>query len=280
MANKRLLIVLVLLCFVITIFGCKADKETSVTKDKTEIKISGSGTCLPLVKILSSEYEKENPDIKFTYLPSVHSSGGIKGVANNTLDVGTVSRELKSDEKKYELKYYLISNDPVAVGTHKGVNIKNLSTEQIRSIYSGKITNWKEVGGINKRIKVLDRNEDESAKIILRMYIIGKDLEITKDASNLYFEDDMINALINTPYSIGYFSYGFVKSEKLPINVISVDDLYPTAEADSSMKYDCLRPLGIVTRQQVNPEIKDFIDYIYSEKGKKVMIENYFNPGF
>ncbi len=281
--NKKyaLLLLVVIFCFSLILASCQRQEEVTTKQEKkVKIRISGSGTCLPLVKILAAEYEKDNPNVKFDFLPGVHSGGGIKGVANDTLDLGTVSREFKPEEKEYNLRYYHLSDDPVAVGTHTDINIDNLSAEQIKDIYRGEITNWKEVGGQDSEIVVLDRNEDESAKIILRKYLLGKDLKITQNASNLYYESDMINGLIKTPNSIGYFSYGYVKSENLPINIISVDGVYPSVENASSGKFHILRPLGIVTKQKVSEEIEDFIDYAQSEEGKEVMTEHYFNPGF
>lgn len=242
------------------------------------IRISGSGTCLPLLKVLEPEFRKRNPSIRVAFLPGVHSSGGIKGVANGTLDVGSVSRQLKPDERKHGLVYLCLSDDALAVAAHAEMNVSRVTSAQLREVYSGAITNWKQLGGPNLAITVLDRNEDESAKIIFRQYVLGSKLKIARDAVNLYYESDMVEGLLNTPGAIGYLSYGFARARKLNIKILALDGVTPSIAHVRDGSYRMVRDLGIVYKPKPPPAAKRFIDFVGSKEAAKVMARHGFAP--
>lgn len=257
-----------------------ANKQTQTKKAVDEVKISGSGTCLPVLHKLAAAYRRKNPDSRFVFLPSGHSSLGVKGVTSGTIDIGAVSRELDPEEQRFKLKYHLISNDGLVVAVHRDVNITNLSKQQVCDIYSGKIKNWSELGGQNAEIVILDRNEDESAKIILRKYVLGSDLKITEKAIPLFYESEMVETLTSTPNTIGYLSLGYAISEKFKMNIVSLDGITPSIENIENGKYQITRPLGIVVKGNPKGLSRKFINFIFSKDGFDVMIENGFAPGF
>jgi len=242
------------------------------------IKVSGSGTALPLIKVLESDFTKLHPGIRIAFLPGVHSGGGIKGVANGTLDVGTISRELKTEERKLRLACYWLSEDALAVAVHKDMPIRRITTSQLKAIYEGKIVNWKELGGPDGPIVVLDRNEDESAKIVFREFVLGKDLKIAKGASNLYYESDMVDGLVGTPGALGYFSYGFAVSKKVPVRLLALDGVSPSVENVQNDTYKMTRGLGIVTKRKTSPVTEEFVDYLTSRRAAGVMARFGFAP--
>lgn len=256
----------------------KPKEAKKTAPPRQTIRISGSGTCLPLVKIIAQAFQEKNPEIEVKLLLSGHSSSGIKGVDQGILEVGAVSRPLKPDEEALKVNYYCLSHDGLAIGTSKGVGIHEITSEEVRKIYSGTITNWQELGGPDAEIAVLDRNEDESAKIILRQYVLGKNFKITPRAINLYFENDMSSAMKETPHAIGYLSLGYALSENLDINLLELDGVAPTVENILSGKYKMVRPLGIVTKREEGAEIKKFVEFALSSEAKEVMKENGFAP--
>lgn len=243
--------------------------QTKVTKPQT-IRITGSSTCLPLLKILSNKYEKQHPEVRFLYLPGAHSPAGIQGAANGTLDIGAISRDLKPEEQALGLETIMLSNDGLAVATHKDLNITDLTTDQVKMIYSGGIANWRDLGGPDQAIVVLDRAEDESAKVILRKFVLG-DTSITSSASVLFLETDLIKALENTSYSIGYLSYGAVVSDKLPVNVLALNGTKVSVKNIHNGTYKMVRPLGIVLKKNPSAATRAFVDWATSSAGAKVM---------
>ncbi|MFA5867775.1 MAG: phosphate ABC transporter substrate-binding protein [Actinomycetota bacterium] len=263
--------VLLAVFFASALTGCSQNgtKQTQVSTPQT-IRITGSSTCLPMLKILTTQYAKKHPEIRFLYLPSAHSGAGIQGAANGTLDIGAVSRDLTPEEIALGLEYIVLSNDGLAIATHKDMKIKTITTEQLRQIYSGEVVNWKDLGGPDASIVVLDRAEDESAKVILRKYLLG-DTVVLPSASVMFLETDLIKALTTTPDSIGYLSLGAIVSDNLDVNVLSLDDVQPSVLNIHSGLYKIVRPLGIVLKKNPTSATRSFVEWVHSAEGTKAM---------
>lgn len=265
------LMFIVAIASTVAMMGCSQNggKQTTVSKPQT-IRITGSSTCLPLLKILTTDYAKNHPEIRFLYLPSAHSGAGIQGAANGTLDIGAVSRDLTNAEAALGLEHIVLSNDGLAIATHKDLKIKSITTAQLIQIYSGEITNWKDLGGPDATIVVLDRAEDESAKVILRKYCLGT-CTVLPSASVMFLETDLIKALTTTPNSIGYLSYGAIISDNLKVNVLSLDGATPTVVNIQKGVYKIVRPLGIVLRKNPTSATRSFVDWATGPNGSKIM---------
>lgn len=257
--------------------ACSSSTDVAVERLEGEpVRVSGSGTCMPLLRILTGEYADES--VEFVYLPGLHSGGGIKGVVNGDLEVGSVSRDLTDDEVALGLRYTLLSRDGLVIATHNSVDIPGLTTEQVRGIYRGEYSNWKELGGPDLPITILDRNEDESAKIILREFVLGKELKITPKAVNLYYEPDMIDGLQSTVGAIGYFSLGYGLSQEIPVNYLKLDGIEPTVENIKNGSYKVVRPLGIVTASDADESIQKFVEWSASSAASALIEERGFAP--
>ncbi|HEY3318007.1 MAG TPA: substrate-binding domain-containing protein [Coriobacteriia bacterium] len=247
----------------------------------TRLRVSGSGTCLPLLRILTRDYADKAAS--FVYLPGLHSGGGIKGVANGDLEIGAVSRDLDPGEVSLGLRYTLLSRDGLALAVHPSVKVTGLTSQQVRDIYAGKITNWSQVGGQDARIHVLDRNEDESAKIILRKFILGPlgkpgSVSITPNAIKLYYEPDMVEALTSTPGAIGYFSLGYGLSEKIPVTYLKLDGVTASVENVENGTYKVVRPLGIVLPKHPDAKTARFVEWASGPEAAALMKENGYAP--
>jgi phosphate transport system substrate-binding protein len=157
----------------------------------------------------------------------------------------------------------------------KGVN--NLSTKQLKAIYKGDITNWRELGGADANIVVLDRPEDESAKKLLRKYYLGTEKTTTK-AVILNKEGELIETLQSTPNSIGAFSLAYSLINKLPVNHLSLNGVAPKAQNFTSSKYQMVRHLNILWNKKPSATTQSFIDFILSKEGEKLLQNNGFVP--
>jgi phosphate transport system substrate-binding protein len=274
---RRRLLTSLVLAGALLLSACSAPADTAPSRaDGEPVRVSGSGTCLPLLRILAEEYSDDS--VEFVFLPGLHSGGGIKGVANGDLEIGSVSRELTEDEKTLGLRYTLLSRDGLVLATHASVKIPGLTTEQVKGIYRGDYANWKELGGPDLPITILDRNEDESAKIILRQFVLGSDLKITPKAVNLYYEPDMIDGLQSTVGAVGYFSLGYGLSQDLPVNYLTLDGVEATVENIKSGAYDVVRPLGIVTTAAAGKEIQQFVTWASSPAASALIEKRGFAP--
>ncbi|MDA3937287.1 MAG: substrate-binding domain-containing protein [Actinomycetota bacterium] len=257
---------------VILATGCTSSVESPAAIAE-RVRVSGSGTCLPLLRILTSAYP--GTDVEFVYLPGLHSGGGIRGVANGDLEIGAVSRTLTDDERELGLEYLQLSSDGLAVAVHPSVQVDTLSTEELRSIYDGTHTSWTDFGGEDLPIIVLDRSEDESAKMVFREYVLGE-LEVADSAVNLFYESDMVSGLEGTPGAIGYFSLGLGISDSLDVSYIALDGVEPTVANVSNGSYSVVRSLGIVFAESLASPTSAFVEWMQGDDAISIMEDQGF----
>ncbi|MEO0842236.1 MAG: substrate-binding domain-containing protein [Cyanobacteria bacterium J06643_5] len=262
------------------VYGCTSENTSQAKiQEQQEIEVTGSGTPYPVLKVLASAYESKNSNIKFNFSPSSQASGGITGVKNNLVDIGSVSRKPKPDEDDGSLIYQEIAKDALIIATHPSVEgVTNLETKDIKAIYSGKVKNWKALGGSDAAIILLDRPEDESAKRILRQHYLGKDLKNSPEAVVLRKESELIKTIQNTPYSIGAFSLAEAIGNDLKVNRLNIDGVEPNQENVRLGKYKMVRRLGIVRKKESSDKVNKFIDFVFTEEGAKSIIDSGYTP--
>ncbi|MBV6624939.1 MAG: substrate-binding domain-containing protein [Rivularia sp. (in: Bacteria)] len=279
--NRNLLFTLV---FGMTAFlgttSCNSSNSTQAeVKTQQEIKLGGSSSTHVAMKLLGDAYANQNQDIKFTFLPQGQSGSSIAGVKKGLRDIAGASRKLKPKEDDGSVIYKQLATDGLLVATHPSVKgINNLTTSQLKAIYSGAVTNWQQLGGENAEIVVLDRPEDESAKKLLRQYYLGKELKNAPKAAIMRYEPELINALQNTPYSIGAFSLAYTISNKLPVNRLSINDIEPTPANIKSGKYKMVRTIGVVWNKKPSEATQKYLDFAFSEAGAEILNNSGFVP--
>jgi phosphate transport system substrate-binding protein len=234
--------------------------------DRPTIKIGGSSEAYEVMEILTEAYAADKEAIEFKFFQPSQTSGGVQGVKDGVIDIGLTSRELTESEQDSTIQYRAIAHSPMLLATHETVSIKNLTTEQIKGIYSGQITNWQEVGGPDAEIILLDLPEDEAEKKLLRRHYLG-DIKITSRAIVFSEDDRIIKALLSTPYSIGTVAKEDEISEK-SIKILSMDGISASPESIAQGKYKLFYTIGIVFSHTPNPDTQDFINYIFSEVGQ------------
>jgi phosphate transport system substrate-binding protein len=169
------------------------------------IKIAGSGQMLPLATELGQAYSKKYPgDVVLVNPKSLGQRGGVQAVADGSIDIATSARRLDDEEKRLPVTAYEVASVAGIFAVNPSVTVKGLTSKQICGIYSGRITNWKQVGGQDAPIVVLTRPETDSTKIVMRrrLHCFAKVKEsarvIVKEKSR-----DMVVCLMNTPNAIG-----------------------------------------------------------------------------
>ncbi len=243
------------------------------------ITIIGASTPYPAIELLAEAYGTAVGDIQIKFLDSSQSSGGIAGVKEGLVDLGTVTRAPKPDEVDKNLTHREVAKDALLVATHPSVEgIENLTTEDLQAIYSGQAINWQVFGGPDAEIVVLDRAEDTSAKRLLRQYYLGADLENSPNSIMLRQESDLIEALQNTPHSIGVVSRAKFITDELALNSLNLDGVAPTPENLNSGEYAMHRNLGIVWYGEPDQKTQGFIDFIFSPTGADILKQAGFAP--
>lgn len=238
----------------------------STTSAPASIKVGGSTSTAGLLTLLETNYSASNKDIKVAQLKAGQSESIIEGIKLKVVDVGTISKSaLKVAKNDPILNSREIVHDLLLVATHPSVTgVKNLTTKNLRDIYSGNVTNWRQLGGPNAKIILLDRPEDESAKQTLRKYYLGKDLKNSPRAIVFRKEGELIKAIESTPYSIGAFSLAHAISHQLPVNRLSLDGVAPTPKNFETNKYPMVRHISVVWHKNPSAATQSFVQYIFS----------------
>ena len=276
MRYRRVLIAIVLLLVGAWAGGCStADAVRSPLRGRATITVTGSRTCIPLMDILG---EGCPGSIELDYLPSVYSSGGIEGVAEGDADIGFVARTLTDEEQQLGLRYEPLSWDALVFAVHPSVTIDGLTTEQIRGLYSGEITNWNAVGGPDLPVSVFDRAEGGTTKVLVRRFVLGEKLKVYPGAVQVAQETDMVDAIRGTRGGIGFVSLGWVTARALPVRVLALDGMVPGVGTTRSGAYPLARPLSLVARKDASPQVDRFCEWATGDEAAALIATRGYAP--
>jgi phosphate transport system substrate-binding protein len=233
-----------------------------------EITIVGTGAGVVILKALGDAFSRENPGVIITIPESIGTGGGIKAVGRDEYLLGRVARDIQEKEKPYGLTYVPYAKEPIVFFTNKSVTVKDLSTQQILDIYSGKLSNWKEVGGSDGNIRVVRRQEgDSSLDTLLKLFPGFKDITVTAKAKTTFSDPETEQTVLNTANVIAYGSYPNVKV--MDVNILTIDGKSAT-EAD----YPYIGTLGFVYKAaNYTGNIKKFVEFATSEAARQIIKE-------
>jgi phosphate transport system substrate-binding protein len=240
--------------------------------------IKGSNTMLDIAQLWVEEFNKQNPDIKVT-LEGAGSSTGIAALFNGTTDIANSSRWFKDSEvqKMFEMKKWfapvLVAWDGIAIVVHKDLPVKNLTIQQIKDIYTGKITRWNQIDpNLPARdIVAFSRNTASGTFEVFKEKVLG-DEKMSPRVRMLESSMAELETVAKTPYSIAYFGVGYVDQS---VKVVSVNGVMPTKQNILSAKYPLSRPLFIfidVTKGWLEEgPVAEFLRFVMSKKGQELV---------
>ncbi|HQC62295.1 MAG TPA: phosphate ABC transporter substrate-binding protein [Candidatus Marinimicrobia bacterium] len=240
--------------------------------EAVKIRMEGSTTVLPIAQLAAEEFMIANPDVTI----SVQGGGsgvGIASLIDKTCDIATSSRAMKDEEIKNAVAKgvnpvaHIVAMDGIAVILHPSNKIKNLTVEQIRKIYTGKISNWKEVGGEDKKIVVLSR-DTASGTFEAFSKLALNDEKVRKDALMNASNQAIATTVEKTPGAIGYVGIGYISSK---VKAVTVENVTCTKKNILTKTYPLSRPLFMYTNGKPKGVVKDFIDFILSEEGQELV---------
>jgi len=250
-----------------------ADGDRSSTAQST-IKIGGSSEAYPILELLADAYNQQQENVEIVFMPSSQSSGGLSGVRDHVIDIGTISRPLTPEEKTETLQYMPLVRNPLVLIVNQQVkDLSNLSSDAIKKIYSGVITNWQQLGSVDGEIVIIDIPEDETDKQILREHYLGQDLKITPQA--ILFEEDekVLEGVAITPYSIGVIAQS-QKLKEFPVTPLTLDRIAPTVDNIHNGNYKMIQIIGIVFADRLKPATEDFINFISTPEAQEILKAN------
>lgn len=245
-----------------------------------KLVVAGSGTNLDITRVLANAYMAKHPGVVIEVPESIGSGGAVKQAATNAIAAGLLSRPLDPKEVELGLRYVPYARVAVVFAVHTSVTgVTNLSSEQLVAIFSGKVTNWKEVGGPDKDITVLTREAKDSSRLLFTEVVRGwRQLVDRADAIVSLTDQDNNSNLSQTRYGIGFTDAGAIQMTNMKVRAISLDGIAPTAENVNSGKYRLLKELAFCFKGSPQGTIKDFADFVSSAEGAKVIADNGFVP--
>jgi len=239
--------------------------------------ITGSSTMAPLVTAIAERFRVLHPGVEI----DVQAGGSGRGLADaraGKADIGMVSRALT--DKEGDVFGFPIARDGIAIVIHRDNPVPQLSDAQIRAIYLGRITNWKDVGGRNAAIAVIAAEESRSSSELFSHYFNMKYADI-KAQTVLGDNPLRLKAIADNPNGIVYMSVGEAERKArigAPIKLLSIGGVPATSRNIRSGNYPISRALTLVTKQLPKRLAKEFINFSLSAQVTDVIEKHDFIP--
>jgi len=260
------------------------DKSGSHT-NATTISVKGSDTELPLSQREAEEYMNATPGAAVSIVGG-GSGTGITALLDGTTDICMSSRDLKTGEKlrfrekKIDVKAVIISYDALSVIVNPKNQVRQLTREQLEKIFTGEITNWKEVGGKDAKIVAYSRESSSGTYEFFKEHVLDKK-NYSPTVLNMPATGAIVQSVSQTEGAIGYIGLAYATSSVKSLN-ISYDQgktyVEPTIEGAKDKTYPIARPLFYFYDAKSEVKVKAFIDYILSDAGQKIVAEIGFVP--
>lgn len=259
---------LILLSF--SLSGCGNEELPAYSSEISgEINGGGSTSVQKIIDAEGAEFGALHPAVKFTY-SGTGSSDGIKNAANGTYSFGCASRELKESEKT-DLTELVFAYDGIAVIVNDENSVEDLTKDQIKAIYTGKITNWKEVGGEDRPIAVVSREDGAGTRTAVEELLDFTE-QLKPSATVKEGNGNVQSTVSANPNAIGYVSITFVDRSVKPLRV---DGVEATMENVLNESYGLSRPfLALYNEKNLTPQTRAFLDFIMTDEGQTIVEKN------
>lgn len=223
----------------------------------TSISIAGSTALLPLVLDASHEYQTANKDVKIS-VSGGGSGTGISQVAGKAIDIGDSDILAPAHPELVDNKVAVIG---FAIVTHPGITVKNLTKKQIQDIFTGTTTNWKEVGGPDQKVVVINRPRSSGTRAVFTKTVMGgatiSESGLTEDATGT-----VVSVVKQTPGAISYAAFSGTHGQSL--NELSIDGVEPTDDNIVAGKYPIWSYEHMFTNGPASSEVAKFIAFVQS----------------
>ena len=231
------------------------------------VATNGSTSMEKVIGALGEAFENDHEGVTFTYNPT-GSGSGITAVAEGRCDIGLASRALKDEEKAKGLKETTLALDGIAVIVHPDNAVKDLDLETVAKIYTGEITNWKELGGSDSEIVLIGREAGSGTRDGFES--ITGTAEKCLYRQELTSTGDVITSVAGNPAAIGYASLASVKDT---VRALSVNGVTPTEDTVKDGSYPVQRPFVLVTKEDkaLSAVAQAFFDYATSPEAGEII---------
>lgn len=291
--NKGLILFVIILALILV--ACTREgsdvNHGQVQGEMANIVNKGSDTMVNLALAWAERYQQLNNNVNIS-VTGGGSGTGIAALINKTVDIANASRQIKAEElddakeNGGEPVEFVVARDAIAIIVNSSNPINELTLQQISEIYSGEINNWQELGGEDRPIVRLSRETNSGTHV----YFLEEVLRLgDKESKTLFSTDTLLlpssegitSEVRDNPNAIGYDGLGYVVPE---VKVIAVAQgtngsfVLPSAETVNNGQYPIARDLYMYTQGQPTGEVKDYIDWLFSEEAQEIVIQLGFVP--
>lgn len=255
---KKVLSVIIALTLALTLTSVFAGESVST---------DGSTSMEAVIGALGESFEEMNGGISFTYNPT-GSGTGIQAVLEGRCDIGLSSRSLKDEEKAQGLKETVIALDGIAIIVNPENQLDDLTIDDVAKIYTGEVTNWKQLGGADAEIVVIGREAGSGTRDGFESITGTKDK--CSYRQELTSTGDVITVVASNPNAIGYASMASIKET---VKALKVDGVSPSEDTVKDGTYKVQRPFVLVTKEgtDLTPAAKKFFDYATSPEAAEII---------
>ncbi|PSW05490.1 phosphate ABC transporter substrate-binding protein [Photobacterium lipolyticum] len=239
------------------------------------VTVTGSTSVSHVVEVLAEAYSQAHNET-FIAVQGIGSSAGIAAVKQDAAELGMSSRSLKPAEMSPDVKVVTIAHDGIALVVNKQNPVINLTKEQVSKIYHGEITNWKDVGGADKKMAVVSRDNASGSRFSfedfmgLTQQIKGQTVSDINPQILVVNTNGMVKSLVSrNVHAIGYVSLGSVDDS---VKALSFEGVKPNIDNLDSGEYQISRPfLMIYKEKNLSDNAKGFLNYISSDEGQTII---------
>jgi phosphate transport system substrate-binding protein len=259
----------------ILLTGCFGD----IGMDSEIIRVKGSDTMLLLNRNLAEQFMRENPGIS-VYVEGGGTTTGVKALLNNSVEICAASRPLEPVEIKQLGENFntvgmsfLIGRDALSIYINPDNKVRNLTIDQLNKIFKCEITNWSELGGMNKPIQPITRSSASGTYLYFRKHVLGGD-NICNSIPFANTTKEITEFVNRNKNGIGYGGVGYLDGT-LQCSINSID---PTRENVLNNSYPISRYLRYYTSRKPKGNVKKFIDWVTSSKGQNIVEKSGYIP--
>ncbi len=240
-------------------------------RSRAGITVAGSTSVEPFAELLAEEYMSRHSG-SHIYVQGGGSTAGIEAALSGAANIGMSSRSLTDAEKK--LYAVTIAKDAIAIIVHPSNPLRDLPLDKMREVFSGKIANWKELGGANHPIDIVTREEGSGTRESFQKFVMGKE-DISLGALVQDSNGAVRQVISSDPNAIGYISLGLVNEQ---VKALKISGAEPNLTNVYNGKYTLVRPFLFVFSGEPAGEAKSFLEFVLSPQAQKLLLKEGLVP--
>jgi phosphate transport system substrate-binding protein len=255
--RRRFVPALLALCVVVAP-ACRRDRSA------TELTLAGSTSIQPFADKWAEVFMQSHPDFGVN-VQGGGSSAGIQACKSGACQIGMSSRELKKDEK--DLVEIVVARDGLAIIVHPSNSVRGAKLAEIKQVFAGDLRNWKYLGGPDRQITVVTREEGSGTRGAFQELVMGK-TRIFKGAITEDSNGTVREIIAHDPYSVGFISLGLVNGQ---VRALELDGAVASEENIRNGRYTLVRPFLFVSQGEPTGHAREFVDFVLSNEGQALI---------